>query len=81
MAEITEIYKTINVLIDESEFADLKHSMGICDNRNYIELDESDFTEYDVSIPYNIGQDVYDHILDLFDLNRIDYVRIYNNEV
>lgn len=81
MAEITEIYKTINVLVSESEFADLRHSMGICENRNYVELDENDFFEYDDTIPYNIGKELYKYILNLFDSKLIDYVRIYNNEV
>lgn len=81
MAELSEIIRSINILVNDVEFDDLKESLGIVTLKDYIELDEDTFLEYNLSIPYNIGADNYTALKILFENNQLDYVRVYNNSI
>lgn len=79
MAEITEIYKCVNVLLDNHEqLQQLKQDTGTYGNmNNYYELDKDTYQEFDVSIPDIIGDELYNVIDVMFDNKEIDYVRFY----
>lgn len=82
MAELTNIYRAVNVLVTADELQDLKQSTGTYGNMdNYYEIDAGTFQEFNVSIPYNIGQELYNRIGYLIDKDKIDYIRFYNDEV
>lgn len=82
MAELTNIYRAVNVLVTADELQDLKQSTGTYGNMNsYYEIDTETFQEFNVSIPHNIGDELYYMIDNLIDTDKIDYIRFYNNEV
>lgn len=82
MAEITNVYRVVNVLVKADELQDLKQSTGTYGNlNNYYEVDTETFQEYNVSIPANIGYELYNIIDNLINNDEIDYIRFYNDEV
>ena len=80
MAYATDIYKCMNIILDNYEqLEQLRNDTGetSCSYKNYIEFDKDTFQEFDVSIPDIIGKDLYDFIYNLFNNNSIDFVKCY----
>lgn len=79
MAEITEIYKCVNVLLDTHEqLQQLKQDTGTYGNmNNYYELDKDTYQEFNISIPNIIGDELYEVIDMMIDNKEIDYIRFY----
>lgn len=80
MAYTTEIYKCINIMLDNYEQLEQLRN-DTCEtswtNKNYIEFDRDTFQEFNISIPDIIGDELYNFIDKLFDNNSIDFVRCY----
>lgn len=80
MAYATNIYKCINIMLDNYEqLEQLRTDTGEipCSYNNYIEFDKDTFQEFDISIPDIIGKDLYNFAYNLFDNNSIDFIRCY----
>lgn len=80
MAYTTDIYKCMNIILDNYEQLDqLRNDTGETPNpyKNYIEFDKDTFQEFDISIPDIIGKDLYNFTNNLFNNNSIDFVRCY----
>lgn len=80
MAYTTEIYKCINIMLDNYEqLEQLRNDTGETSwtNKNYIEFDKDTFQEFNISIPDIIGNELYNFINKLFNNNSIDFVRCY----
>lgn len=80
MAYATDIYKCINIMLDNYEqLEQLRNDTGATpySYKNYIEFDKDTFQEFDVSIPDIIGKDLYNYTNNLFNNNSINFVRCY----
>ena len=80
MAYATDIYKCMNVILDNYEqLEQLRSDTGEASwaHKSYIEFDKDTFQEFDVSIPDIIGKDLYNFTNKLFNNNSIDFVKCY----
>lgn len=80
MAYATDIYKCMNIILDNYEqLEQLRSDTGeaSCTHKNYIEFDKDTFQEFDASIPDIIGKDLYNFTNKFFNNNSIDFVRCY----
>lgn len=63
--------------VDAEKFDDILSSIGVCPiGKNSYYISREDFEDYNISIPYNISDTLYELILSDIQNKNIDTVRI-----